>query len=125
MQFGCVAILSVFLYTYGCETWLLTLREEHKLMVFENRMLRRIFGPKRDEETGEWRKLQNDELNYLYCPQNIVRLIKFVRIRLSGLGGLVVSMLASGTQVRRFKPGRSCRIFRAKKSSACLPSEGK
>jgi hypothetical protein len=53
-------ILSFFLY--GCETWSLTLREEHRLTVFENRVLRRIFGPKRDEVTGEWRKLHNEEL---------------------------------------------------------------
>ena len=50
---------------YGCETWSLTLREEHRLRVFENRVLRRIFGPKRDEVTGEWRKLHNEELNDL------------------------------------------------------------
>jgi hypothetical protein len=47
---------------YGCETWSLTLREEHRLRVFENRVLRRIFGPERDEVTGDWRKLHNDEL---------------------------------------------------------------
>jgi hypothetical protein len=52
-------ILPVVLY--GCETWSLTLREEHRLRVFENRVLRRIFGPKRDEMTGEWRKLHNEE----------------------------------------------------------------
>jgi hypothetical protein len=48
---------------YGCETWSLTLREDHRLRVFENRVLRRIFGPKRDEVTGEWRKLHNEELH--------------------------------------------------------------
>ena len=53
-------ILSVVLY--GCETWSLTLREEHRLRVFENRVLRGIFGPKRDGVTGEWRKLHNEEL---------------------------------------------------------------
>jgi len=52
---------------YGCETWSLTLREERRLRVFENIMLRRIFGSKRDEVTGEWRKLYNEELNVLYC----------------------------------------------------------
>ena len=52
---------------YGCETWSLTLREEHKLRVFENRVLRRIFGPKRDGVTGQWRKLHNDELNLMIC----------------------------------------------------------
>ena len=54
-------ILPVVLY--GCETWSLTLREERRLRVFENRVLRRIFGPKRDEVTGEWRKLHNEEVN--------------------------------------------------------------
>jgi len=58
---------------YGYETWSLTLREEHRLTVFENRMLRRIFRPKRDEVTGEWRRLHNEELNDLYCSLNIIR----------------------------------------------------
>ena len=56
---------------YGCETWSLTLREERRLRVFENRVLRRIFGPKREEVTGKWRKLHNEELNGLYCSPNI------------------------------------------------------
>jgi hypothetical protein len=51
---------------YGCETWSLTLREKRRLRVFENRVLRKVFGPKRDEVTGEWRKLHNEELNDLY-----------------------------------------------------------
>jgi hypothetical protein len=59
-----------------CETWSLTLREERRLRVFENRVLRRIFGAKRDEVTGEWRKLHNEELHDLYCSPNIVRVIK-------------------------------------------------
>jgi hypothetical protein len=63
---------------YGCETWSLTLREEHRLRVFENRVLRRIFGPKRDEVTGEWRKLHNKELRDL-C--SAFRVIKSKRIR--------------------------------------------
>jgi len=66
---------------YGCETWSLTLREERRLRVFENRVLRRIFGLKRDEVTGEWRKLHNEELNDLYCSPNIVREIKSRRMR--------------------------------------------
>ena len=61
---------------YGCETWSLTLREERRLRVFENRVLRRIFGPKRDEVTGEWRRLHYEELNDLYSSPNINRMIK-------------------------------------------------
>jgi hypothetical protein len=66
-------ILPVVLY--GCETWSLTLREECGLRVFENKVLRRIFGPKRDEVTGEWRKLHNKELYALYSSPNIIRVI--------------------------------------------------
>jgi hypothetical protein len=66
---------------YGCETWLLTLRDERRLGVFENRVLRRIFGPKRDEVTGEWRKLHNEKLNDLYCSLNIVWVMKLRRMR--------------------------------------------
>jgi hypothetical protein len=61
---------------YGCETWSLTLREEHRLRVLENRVLRRIFGPKRNEVTEEWRRLHNEELNDLYSSPNIIRVIK-------------------------------------------------
>jgi hypothetical protein len=57
---------------YGRETWSLTLKEEHRLRVFENRVLRRIFGPKRYEVTGEWRKLHNEELHNLYSSRNII-----------------------------------------------------
>jgi hypothetical protein len=60
----------------GCETWSLTLREEQRLRVLENGVLRRIFGPKRDEATGEWRRLHNEELNDLYSSPNIIRVIK-------------------------------------------------
>ena len=65
---------------YGCETWSLTLREERRLKAFENRVLRRIFGPKRDEVTGEWIKLHNGELDDLYSSPNIVRVIKSRRM---------------------------------------------
>jgi hypothetical protein len=68
---------------YGCETWPLTLGEEHRLRVFENRVLRKIFGPKR-EEAGSWRKLHNDELHDLYSSPNIVRVIKSRRVRWAG-----------------------------------------
>ena len=75
-------ILPVVLY--GCETWSLTLREEHRLGVFENRVLRRIFRPKREGVTDELRKLHNEELNDLYCSPNIVRVIKSRRMRWAG-----------------------------------------
>jgi len=61
---------------YECETWSLTLREERSLRVFESRVPRRIFGPRRDEVTGEWKKLHNEELNDLYSSPNIVRVTK-------------------------------------------------
>jgi len=69
---------------YGCETWSLTLQEERKLRVFENRVLRKIFGPRRDEVTGEWRRLHNKELNDLYSSPIIVRVIKSRRMRWAG-----------------------------------------
>jgi len=69
---------------YGCETWSLTLWEERKLRVFENRVLRRIFGPRRDEAAEDWRRLHNEELNYLYTSPNIVRVIKSRRMRWAG-----------------------------------------
>jgi len=69
---------------YGCETWSLILREERKLRVFEKMVLRRIFGPRRDKVTGEWRKLHNEELNDLYSSPNIVRVLKLKRMRLAG-----------------------------------------
>jgi hypothetical protein len=67
-----------------CETWSLTLRDELRLRVFENRVLRRIFGPKRAEVTGEWRKLHNEELHKLYLSPNIIRQIKSRRMRWTG-----------------------------------------
>jgi hypothetical protein len=75
-------ILPVVLY--GCENWSLILREEHRLRVFENRVLSRIFGPKRDEVKGEWRKLHNEELNDLYSSPNIIRVVKPGRMRWAG-----------------------------------------
>ena len=69
---------------YGFETWSLTLREERRLRVLENRVLRRIFGLKRDEVTGERTKLHNEELNDLYCSPNIFRVIKSQRMRWKG-----------------------------------------
>ena len=74
-----VWIMPVVLY--GCETWSLTLREESRLTVFENMVLRRIFGSKRDEVTGVWRKLRNEELNYLYSAPSIDWVIKSRRRR--------------------------------------------
>jgi hypothetical protein len=69
---------------YGCETWSLTLREEHRLRVFENRVLRRIFGLKRDEVMGGCQKLQNEELRNLYSLPSIIRMIKSRRMRCAG-----------------------------------------
>jgi hypothetical protein len=70
------------LVLYGCETW--SVNEEHRLRVFENRVLTRIFGPKRDEVTGEWRKMHNEELHILYSSPNIIRQIKSRRMRWAG-----------------------------------------
>jgi hypothetical protein len=74
-------ILPVF---YGCETWSLVLREKCRLKVFENRVLRRTFKPNRDEVTGEWRKLHNEELNDLYSSPTIVGVIKSRRMKWIG-----------------------------------------
>jgi hypothetical protein len=75
-------VLSVVLC--GCETWSLIVREEHRLRVFENMVLRRIFGPKRDGLTGRWRKLYNEELHNLYSSPIIIRIIKSRRMRWAG-----------------------------------------
>ena len=75
-------ILPIVLYE--CETWYLTLREKLRLKVYGNWVLRRIFGIKRDEVTGEWRKLHNEELNDLFCSHNIFRVIELKRMRWAG-----------------------------------------
>jgi hypothetical protein len=87
---------------YECETWSLTLREEHRSRVFENRMLRRIFGPKRDEVTGQWRRLYNEELNELYSSPNIIRVIKSRRMRRTGH----VARMGEGRGAYRILVGR-------------------
>jgi hypothetical protein len=69
---------------YRCETWSLTVSEEHKLRVYENRVLGRIFGPKRDRVTGGWRKLHNEELHNLYSSPSIIRVKKSRRMRWAG-----------------------------------------
>jgi hypothetical protein len=76
--------IILYVVLYGCETWSLTLREEKKLRVFENMVLRRIFGLRWDEVTGEWRRLHNEELNDMYCSPKIVRVIKWRRMRWAG-----------------------------------------
>jgi hypothetical protein len=86
---------------HGCETWSLTLREEHKLKVFENRVLRKIFGPKREED-GSWRKLHNNELHSLYSSPNIVRMMKSRRMTWAGH----VACMGEGRGVYRVLVGR-------------------
>ncbi|PSN40309.1 hypothetical protein C0J52_18618 [Blattella germanica] len=93
-------ILPVILY--GCETWTLTLREEKRFRVFENKVLRKIFGPKRDEETGEWRRLHKTELNYLYGKPDIIRKIKSHRFRWAGH----VARMGDERGVRRILEGK-------------------
>jgi hypothetical protein len=75
-------ILPVVLY--GCENWSLTLREECRLRIFENRVLKRVLGPKRDEITGEWRRLHNKDHYALYSSPNIIRVMKSRRLRWAG-----------------------------------------
>jgi len=87
---------------FGCETWSLTLREERRLRVFENRVLRRTFGPKRDEVTGEWRKLHNGEPNVMYSSLNIVWVIKSRRMRWAGR----VARMGEGRGVYRVLMGK-------------------
>jgi len=87
---------------YGCETWSLTLRDERRLRVFENRLLRRVFEPKRDKVTGEWRKLHIEELSHLYSLPNIVRVVKSRRMRWAGH----VARMGEGTGVHRVLVGK-------------------
>jgi hypothetical protein len=81
---GCEETIILPVVLYGCETWPLTLREEYRLRVFENRVLRRIFGPKRDEVTGGLRKLHNEELHNLYTSTVIIRMIMSRRMKWEG-----------------------------------------
>jgi len=96
-------ILPIVLY--GCETCSLTLREERRLSVSENSLLMGIFESKRDEVTGEWRKLHNEELNDLYCSPNTVRVIKSRRLRWAGhvarVGGGVYRVLVGKPEAKR------------------------
>jgi hypothetical protein len=78
-------IVILPLVLYGCETWSLTIKEEHRLRVFENWVLRRIFGLKRDEVMGEWRKMRNEELCELYCSPSLIRIIKSRKMRWVGM----------------------------------------
>ena len=93
-------ILSVVLY--GSETWSLTLRDARRLRMFENRVLRRVFGPKRDDVTGKWRKLHNEELSDLYALPNIVRVVKSRRMRWAGH----VARMIEGRGVHRVLVGK-------------------
>jgi hypothetical protein len=108
--FRAVVVLTVRIYRitispvvlYGCETWSLTLKEERRLRVFENRVLRIISGPKRHEVMGEWRKLHNEELNGLYSLLNIVRVINSRRMRWAGH----VACMGEGRGVYRILAGK-------------------
>jgi hypothetical protein len=93
-------ILPVVLY--GCETWSVTLREEQGLRVFGNRVLRGIFGPKRDEVTGEWRKLHSGELHNLYSSPDFIRQMKSRRMRWAGH----VTRMGAGRNVYRVLVGK-------------------
>jgi len=94
-------ILSLVLY--GCETWSLTLREERRLRIVDNRLLRRIFELKRDEVTEEWRRLHNEELNDIYCSPNATRVIKSRRMR----GGGHVTRMGERSSEYRILVGES------------------
>ena len=108
MFFSLINICRISLYrqlafvVYRCETWSLTLTKERRLRVFENRVLRRVFGPKRDEVTGEWRKLHNEELSDQYPLPNIVRVVKSRRMRWAGH----VTRMGEGRGVHRVLVGK-------------------
>jgi hypothetical protein len=101
---------------YGCETWSLTLRKEHRLRMFENRVMRRIFGLKRDEATGEWRKLHSGDLHNFYSSPDIIRQIKSRRMRWAGhvarmgVGRNMYRILVGKPEIKRplGKPRRGC-----------------
>ena len=112
--------------TYGSESWTLTMEGDRALAVFERKIMREIYGPVKENDL--WRIRRNDELETIIKGENIVRFIKCQRIRWlghidDGFGGLVVSMLASGTQVCGSKPGRSRWIFTGVKILS-MPSSG-
>jgi len=95
-------IVGSIVFLYGCETWSLTLREECRERVFGNRVLRRIFGPQRDEVTGEWRKLHKEKLNDMYSSPNIEWVIKSRRMRWAGH----VACMGKGRGVYRVLVGK-------------------
>ena len=99
---GCNKTIILPVVLYGCETQSLTFREERRLRVFENRVLRRVFGPKRGEVTGEWRKIHKKKLSYLYSLPNIVRVVKSRRMRWAGH----VARMGEGRGVHRVLVGK-------------------
>jgi hypothetical protein len=109
LRHGCLVKVKIYktiilpVVLYGCETWSLTLREEHKLRVFENRVLRRIFGPKRDEVMGEWRKLHNEELHNLYSSPEIIRQVEFKVNEVGVAGRGAKSVQSFGGKAQRKK----------------------
>jgi hypothetical protein len=102
LKFKIYKTITLSTILYGCEIWSLTLREEYTLRVFENRVLRRIFGPKRDEVTGQWRKLHSGELHNLYSSLDIIRQIKSRRMRWAGH----VACMGEGRNVYRVLVGK-------------------